>query len=118
MHPMTDVRSAVETLPWGPAPEASTEALRWLEERPHRIGHYIGGHWTAPGDLFAVINPATSTELAQVSQASTDLVNAAVAAARNALPAWQAIGGHGRARWLYAISRAVQRRSRLLAVLE
>src|SRR5690606_13649103 len=42
----------------------------------------------------------------------------AVAAARAAQPAWEALGGHGRARWLYAISRAIQRRSRLFSVLE
>ena len=34
------------------------------------------------------------------------------------LPAWQALGGHARARYLYALARAVQRNSRLLAVLE
>jgi aldehyde dehydrogenase (NAD+) len=45
-------------------------------------------------------------------------VDAAVKAARKALPAWQALGGHGRARYLYALARAVQRNSRLLAVLE
>ena len=31
---------------------------------------------------------------------------------------WQALGGHGRARHLYALARAVQKNSRLLAVLE
>jgi aldehyde dehydrogenase (NAD+) len=41
-----------------------------------------------------------------------------VKAARKALPGWQALGGHGRARYLYALARAVQRNSRLLAVLE
>src|SRR5581483_1439735 len=45
-------------------------------------------------------------------------VDAAVKAARRALPAWQSLGPHGRAKHIYAMARAVQRHSRLLAVLE
>src|SRR5204863_410977 len=45
-------------------------------------------------------------------------VNAAVAAARAALPAWQSLTAHARARWLYALARGVQKHSRLFAVLE
>src|SRR5690606_18099401 len=40
------------------------------------------------------------------------------AAARRALPKWQAAGGYARARTLYAIGRAMQRNARLFAVLE
>jgi aldehyde dehydrogenase (NAD+) len=43
---------------------------------------------------------------------------AAVAAARAAQPGWLELGGKGRARHLYALSRMVQRHSRLFAVLE
>ena len=39
-------------------------------------------------------------------------------AARAAQPGWWALGGHGRARYLYAIARQVQKHSRLFAVLE
>ena len=42
----------------------------------------------------------------------------AVKAARAALPAWQALTGHQRARYLYALARQVQKHSRRLAVLE
>jgi len=45
-------------------------------------------------------------------------VDAAVKAARAALPAWRDLGGHGRARYLYALARHVQKHARLLAVLE
>ncbi|HEX6630923.1 MAG TPA: aldehyde dehydrogenase family protein, partial [Gemmatimonadaceae bacterium] len=54
----------------------------------------------------------------RVSQGSAADVNAAVAAARAALPGWAGLPGHARARWLYALARAVQRHSRLLAVVE
>jgi aldehyde dehydrogenase (NAD+) len=64
------------------------------------------------------MNPATGKKIAVVSEGSKRDVDAAVKAARKALPAWQALGGHGRSRYLYALARAVQRNSRLLAVLE
>ena len=45
-------------------------------------------------------------------------MDAAVAAARKALPAWQALTGNQRARYLYALARQIQKHSRRLAVLE
>ncbi|MGH7526946.1 MAG: aldehyde dehydrogenase family protein [Gemmatimonadales bacterium] len=45
-------------------------------------------------------------------------VDRAVRAARAAQPGWWALGGHGRARHLYALARQVQKHSRLFAVLE
>jgi len=39
-------------------------------------------------------------------------------AARRAQPAWAKLGGHGRARHLYALARMIQKHSRLFAVLE
>ena len=41
-----------------------------------------------------------------------------MAAARKAFPAWQALSGHERARYLYALARLVQKHSRRLSVLE
>ncbi|MGH7583817.1 MAG: aldehyde dehydrogenase family protein [Gemmatimonadales bacterium] len=115
---MTTVRDAFETMAWGPAPESPKLAVEWLERHGRRFGHFIDGTWTDPGETFAVINPATGNELAQVTQGSDVDVARAVAAARAALPAWQALGGPGRARWLYAIARAVQRNARLFSVIE
>jgi aldehyde dehydrogenase (NAD+) len=115
---MTTVRDAFESMAWSPAPESAALATEWLERHSRRFGHYVGGTWTAPADCFAVFNPATGAELAQVSQGDDALVDAAVAAARAAQPAWQALGGHGRARWLYAIARGVQRHARLFSVIE
>ncbi len=115
---MTTVRDAFESMAWGPAPESATTALEWLDQHQRRFGQFIDGQWTAPSDTFAVINPATGEELAQVTQGTPDDVAAAVAAARRALPGWQALGGHGRARWLYAIARGIQRNARLFAVVE
>jgi len=115
---MTSVREIFDTMEYGPAPEGDAPAREWLARHGARFGHYIGGAWTKPGSPFDVSNPATGKVIAQVSQGSKRDVDAAVKAARKALPAWQALGGHGRARYLYALARAVQRNSRLLAVLE
>ncbi len=115
---MTTVREAFETMEYGPAPESDKPALEWLARHDAKFGHYIGGAWTKSANPFDVSNPATNTKIATVSQASKKDVDAAVKAARKALPGWQALGGHGRARYLYALARAVQRNARLLAVLE
>ncbi len=53
-----------------------------------------------------------------MAQGSSADVDAAVKAARGAFERWQKIGGHARARYLYAIARLVQKHSRRLAVLE
>lgn len=115
---MTSVRDAFESMAWSPAPESAALANEWLERHGRRFGQYVGGAWTAPVETFATFNPATGGELAQVSQGDEALVASAVAAARAALPAWQALGGHGRARWLYALARGVQRHARLFSVVE
>ncbi len=50
--------------------------------------------------------------------AAADVEAAAVVAARTAQAAWAKLGGHGRARHLYALARMLQRHARLFAVLE
>ncbi|HEX8244288.1 MAG TPA: aldehyde dehydrogenase family protein [Longimicrobium sp.] len=109
-----------ETLEYGPAPESASPAVRWLEERNRKLRLYIDGQWRDPetGEWFDSIDPSKNQPLAQVSQAGKGDVDAAVAAARRALAGWQALGGHGRARYLYALARQVQKHSRLFAVLE
>jgi aldehyde dehydrogenase (NAD+) len=115
---MTSVREIFDTMEYGPAPEGDAAAREWLGRHDARFGHFIAGGWTKPAGLFDVSNPATGARIAQVSQGTKKDVDTAVRAARKALPAWQALGGHGRARYLYALARTVQRNSRLLAVLE
>ena len=115
---MTSVREIFDTMEYGPAPEGDKPAREWLAKFDGKFGHFINGAWTKPAATFDVDNPATAKRIAEVSQGTRKDVDAAVKAARKALPAWQALGGHGRARYLYALARAVQRNSRLLAVIE
>ncbi len=117
---MPSIPELFESMSWGPAPEAPARANAWLDRHQRRFGHLIGGAVTAPGDggYFETVNPATRATLAMVAQGSAADVDAAVAVARAAQPAWEALGGHGRARHLYALARHIQKQSRLFAVLE
>jgi len=105
---------------YGPAPEDAKEAIAWLEHHGRRFGHFINGAWSKPsaGEYFDTSDPSTGDKIAVVAQGSTADVDAAVKAARAALPKWQALTPHKRARYLYALARQVQKHSRRLAVLE
>jgi len=107
-----------ETLPYGPAPEGAELANEWLDAHDRRFGHAIGGETVFSDTTFEVFNPATAQVIAEVSQAGIEEVNRAVEAARKAEPGWWALGGHGRARAMYALARQIQKHARLLAVLE
>lgn len=105
---------------YGPAPEDPREALVWLDSHKRQFGHFINGSWQQPvaGGFFDTIDPSTGDQLAIISQGSPQDIEAAVKAARSALPKWQSLSGHQRARYLYAIARLVQKHSRRLAVIE
>jgi aldehyde dehydrogenase (NAD+) len=108
------------TMEYGPAPEDPKEAQAWLERHGNRFGHFINGKWRAPvaGEYFDTLDPSSGEKLASVAQGSSADIDAAVHAARIALPKWCALTPHVRARYLYALARLVQKHSRLLAVLE
>ncbi|HEX6798796.1 MAG TPA: aldehyde dehydrogenase family protein, partial [Ktedonobacterales bacterium] len=120
IHSQPTVAEIFETMVYGPAPESPAPANAWLDAHRPRLGLFIGGQFRAPqsGEYFPSVNPATAQPLIEVAQAGPADVDAAVAAAREAFPAWSALPGHARARYLYAIARQVQKHSRLLAVLE
>jgi aldehyde dehydrogenase (NAD+) len=113
------VADILETMEYGPAPEAKEPGLHWIEEH-QPFGLFVNGGWREPasGERFDVINPATGQPLASVAQAGEEDVDAAVEAAREAFGNWSSTPGHARARYLYALARQVQRHSRLFAVLE
>ena len=114
------VKAIFESMEYGPAPESPEQAQQWLQDRDHTLLHLIGGKWLEPesGEYFDTINPASGEKLAKVADGNETDVNRAVAAAADALEGWVALGGHGRARYLYAIARHVQKNSRLFSVLE
>src|SRR6202171_2478728 len=105
---------------YGPAPEDPKEVLAWLDLHNRRFGHFIDGAWQQPAEAgyFETADTSTGEKLATVAQGSPADVDAAVRAANAALPKWQALTPHARARYLYALARTVQKHSRRLAVLE
>ena len=116
---MPAVIDLLETLPYGPAPEAAAPGKDWLKAHAP-FGLYINGQWQPPGGgaYFDSMNPATNKPLAKVALGTPGDVDAAVAAARAAFPAWSSAPGHLRARYLYALARQIQKNSRLFAVIE
>jgi aldehyde dehydrogenase (NAD+) len=108
------------SMDYGPALEDPREALHWLDAHGRRFGHFINGGWQPPtaGQYFETADPSTGDSLASIAQGSAADVDAAVKAARAALPLWQSLTPHARARYLYALARQIQKHSRRLAVLE
>ncbi|MFK7877039.1 MAG: aldehyde dehydrogenase family protein [Paracoccaceae bacterium] len=112
------VSEIFETMDYGTAPENTADALAWLVDQGGAFGHFINGTFTQPKGDFESRNPATGEILATLTQASQDDVEAAVTAARKAQAPWEKLGGHGRAKVLYALARLLQKHARLFAVLE
>ncbi|HKK94544.1 MAG TPA: aldehyde dehydrogenase family protein, partial [Longimicrobiales bacterium] len=117
---MPSISDLFVSLEYGPAPENAGVAETWLDAHARRFGHFIDGARDAAEDAetFEVYRPSTGEVIARVAQGDDDVVDRAVAAARAALPEWEALGAAGRADLLYALSRGIQRRARLFATLE
>jgi aldehyde dehydrogenase (NAD+) len=91
----------------------STVALRGS------YGLFIGGSFTGGSSVFKTISPATEEVLAEVTHGTTEDVDRAVAAARQAYErVWSVMPGRERARYLLRIARLLRERAPELAVLE
>ncbi|WP_041793900.1 aldehyde dehydrogenase family protein [Micavibrio aeruginosavorus] len=118
---MTKVAEIFETMEYGPAPEDDKPARAWIDQRGGKFVSFINGKFVTPGDKptwFPAENPATGEKLGQVYQSTQKDVDAAVKAARAAQENWAALPGFERAKYLYAITRLMQKHARLFAVLE
>ncbi len=115
---MPTVTDILATMDYGPSPESADVANAWLDDHDRCFGHFIGGQRVKGEAHFDSVNPATGLAIARIAQATPGLVDSAVQAAAGAQPAWAALGGHGRARFLYALARSLQKHARLFAVLE
>jgi aldehyde dehydrogenase (NAD+) len=104
------------TFEYAPAPESSS-----IVDIRSSYGLFINGSFVeGQGAGFRkTVNPATEEVLAEVSEAGSEDVDAAVAAARDAYErTWGPMRGADRAKYLYRLARIIQERSRELAVLE
>ena len=114
------ILESFEKLDYSEALESSSEAQKWLEVNGRRFGQFINGKFVNQKDanLIASLDPSNGDLLANIEVASNSQLNDAVKSARKAQPGWQSLGGHGRAKVLYALARLLQKNSRLIAVLE
>lgn len=85
-----------------------------------RLGNYINGAFVPPidGTYLPNLNPATNQLLCEIPASKRADVDAAVAAARAALPAWRALGYEARANFLDLIAAGITRRAEEMAVAE
>ena len=116
---MTILKS-FDSLEYSEAFESSKEAYAWLEKNNRRFGQLINGQFVSnnKSDLIATLDPSNGELLANIEIANSKQLDSAVSAARKAQPAWENLGGHKRAKVLYALARLIQKHSRLIAVLE
>jgi len=82
---------------------------------PHMA--YVDGRWVDQPRKFAVRDPFDRALIAEVADASDELVDAAVEAAARAFPAWRAVPGPGRGKLLGELGRRMLADERRLAEL-
>ena len=115
---MIKVKNAFKKMEYEEALESNIEALEWIAEHNGQFGHFIGGRFTKPKNLFKTINPFDKKEIAKISQGTVADIKKSVQAARSGLEKWQSIGSFQRSKYLYAIARYIQKESRTISVLE
>jgi betaine-aldehyde dehydrogenase/5-carboxymethyl-2-hydroxymuconic-semialdehyde dehydrogenase len=86
-----------------------------VDVSPH---HYIGGERVASRERFEDISPIDGEVLAEISRAGEAEVDSAVRAARDAFPAWAALGPAGRASYLHRLADLIDADVERLAAVE
>ncbi|MEW1644080.1 aldehyde dehydrogenase [Streptomyces sp. NPDC091219] len=80
--------------------------------------HFIGGERVASADTFEDVSPIDGRVLGRIARGGPAEAEAAVAAAREAFPAWAATPRAERARLLHAIADGVEKRVEELSIVE
>ncbi len=120
-----DITKAGESLPaldfgkaWTYAP--APEAVDHVKIAP-RYELFVGGRWRAPhsGKYFDTTSPSTEQKLAEIAEADERDVDDAVQSARRAYDKyWSKMRPSERAKFVFRIARAIQEKSRELAIVE
>ncbi|MDG2258554.1 MAG: aldehyde dehydrogenase family protein [Paracoccaceae bacterium] len=80
---------------------------------------FINGDWQAAnGTELTVVDPKQNAPFATIKGANADDVRQAAQAAAAAFPAWRAISGATRAKYLNAIARGLEKRQDALVALQ
>ncbi|MFD4507948.1 aldehyde dehydrogenase [Streptomyces sp. NPDC058457] len=80
--------------------------------------HWIGGRRVASAETFTDHSPIDGQPIGEISRGGPPEAEAAVAAARDAFPAWAATPRAERARILHAVADGVEKRVEELAIVE
>ncbi|MDX1520646.1 MAG: aldehyde dehydrogenase family protein, partial [Anaerolineae bacterium] len=80
--------------------------------------HYIGGKRVVSEKTFTDISPIDQSVLGEISAGGPEEVDLAVQAARDAFPAWAALGPEGRGEFLDKLAEVIERRVPDLALVE
>jgi aldehyde dehydrogenase (NAD+) len=101
---------------YAPAPEATDHV-----KIKSRYELFIGGKWQKPQSkkYFDTVSPSTEQKLAEIAEADAADVDHAVSAARRGYEKyWSKMPGAERAKYIFRIARAIQEKSRELAIVE
>jgi aldehyde dehydrogenase (NAD+) len=101
---------------YDPSPEGSDHI-----EIKEQYELFINGAFVKPvlGKYFETINPADESVISRIAEASSEDVDKAVSAARNAYNNyWSKLTALERGKYIYRIARLIQERSRELAIIE
>ena len=81
---------------------------------------FIGGEFVeaAKGGKIPVLNPHDNSLLAEISEATAEDIDRAVAAARKAFPAWKRMSAADRGRLLLKLADAIEADAKYLSELE
>ncbi|WEK43986.1 MAG: 5-carboxymethyl-2-hydroxymuconate semialdehyde dehydrogenase [Candidatus Sphingomonas colombiensis] len=83
------------------------------------LGHYIGGEAIGgAGDAHEVLEPATGETIGRVRDATRGELDKAVAAAKQAFPAWAALPGERRKELLHRVADLIEARAEEIAAVE
>ncbi|MCC5815631.1 MAG: aldehyde dehydrogenase family protein [Leptospira sp.] len=114
------VSEILKTMDYGPAPESNDPANKWLQSKKNKFQLFINNEWVDPltKKWFPSENPANGSIIGQLAQGGDADIDKAVKASKAAQADWYALGGHNRAKYIYAIARLIQKHARTLSVLE
>jgi malonate-semialdehyde dehydrogenase (acetylating)/methylmalonate-semialdehyde dehydrogenase len=109
----------IDGMPDSSASSATLESSSPTATQATTLRNYAGGEWVAPAaeSTLADVDPATGTTLAHVPLSIAADIERAVAAARQAQPAWRAVSPQGRARALMELRRVLDAHRDELAAL-
>jgi malonate-semialdehyde dehydrogenase (acetylating)/methylmalonate-semialdehyde dehydrogenase len=78
-------------------------------KQPKTVKNFIGGEWVeGRGSFRDVVNPATGRPIGRVPISSGEEMNQAIAAAREAFPAWRTTPPVSRARYLFRLKELLE----------